>query len=55
MFWGAKSINNDISKWDVSRVWNMKSFNNIDISDWDVSGMKSMTTTVYVRSDEIVQ
>ena len=48
MFWVAKSFNQDLSKWDVSRVTNMcgmfagaESFNQ-DLSKWDVSRVTNM-------------
>ncbi|CAM1351319.1 BspA family leucine-rich repeat surface protein [Tenacibaculum insulae] len=48
MFWGASSLNQDISGWDVSNIENMtslfaiaSSFNQ-NISSWDVSNVTSM-------------
>ena len=48
MFFAASSFNGDLSKWDVSRVYNMyvmfasaSSFNG-DLSKWDVSRVTNM-------------
>ena len=48
MVWGAQLFNGDISKWDVSRVTDMRcmfrsatSFNG-DLSQWDVSAVQNM-------------
>ena len=56
MFYGAESMNADISNWDVSTITNMsqmfygaKSFNQ-DISGWDVS---SVTNMRYMFTDAI--
>ena len=48
MFFGAASVNGDISKWDVSRVTDMGRLFasavlfNCDLSHWDVSNVKDM-------------
>merc|ERR1719201_1621684 len=53
MFYGVSSFNADLSKWDVSRVTDMKnmfyavSSFNADLSKWDVSSVTDMNHMFY--------
>ena len=54
MFMNAQKFNGDISKWDVSSVYDMegmflraRKFKNCSLNDWDVSNVVNMSSMFY--------